>query len=160
MIVMRIDGEKLLLGALRGAADKRRRKTLFDRLGAYGVSSTQERFLRQRGPDGRGWKKSRRAEKAGGQTLRDSGRLFQSLTHAASSSHAEWGSNLVYAGIHQFGGTIRPRHAKRLAFRTVDGFVRASSVTLPARPYLGLDADDRAEIGAIVSDWIAEGLRA
>ena len=160
MIVMRIEGEKALLDALTRTSDKRRRKALMDRIGSYGVSSTQERFLQERGPDGQGWTPSARAQAKGGKTLRDSARLFQSLTHEADAGSAAWGSNLVYAGIHQFGGTIRPRNAKRLAFRTVNGFVTAARVTMPARPYLGLDAQDRAEIGIIAREWIAQGVGA
>lgn len=156
MIVMRIEGEGKTLAALNRVSDRRLRRNLMDRIGAYGVSSTQERFLRERGPDGQAWKRSRRAARSGGRTLRDSGRLFQSLTHEAAADHAAWGSNAIYAGIHQFGGEIRPRNKKLLAFRTVDGFVTASRVAMPPRPFLGIDADDRIEIGAIVNDWIAE----
>lgn len=47
------------------------------------------------------------------------------------------GTNLVYARIHEFGGTITPKRAKALAFQLPDGTWRtAKKVVLPARPYM------------------------
>jgi len=44
---------------------------------------------------------------------------------------------VVYAAIHEFGGTIRPKRAKRLVFEVEPGqLVFAESVTIPARPTL------------------------
>jgi len=46
------------------------------------------------------------------------------------------GSDRVYAAIHQFGGTIRPKKAGgRLVFTVGGKKVFAKSVTIPARPY-------------------------
>ena len=49
--------------------------------------------------------------------------------------------NLV-ADIHQFGGTITAKNPKGLFFFTGDGAARPKSVTLPARPYLGISSED------------------
>lgn len=50
------------------------------------------------------------------------------------------GSNLVYARIHEFGGVIRPKKAKLLAFTVGKGSsakkIFTRKVTMPARPYL------------------------
>ena len=62
----------------------------------------------------------------------------------------EIGSNLPYAAVHQFGATIKPRAAKVLMFR---GHV-AKSVTIPARPYLGLSDEDRSEIVGRTLEWL------
>jgi hypothetical protein len=49
-----------------------------------------------------------------------------------------WGvRDVVYALIHEVGGTIVPKNAKALAIPMPDGSIRfAASVTIPARPYL------------------------
>ena len=56
------------------------------------------------------------------------------------------GSGLIYAAIHQFGGTIVPKSADRLAFRIGNRQIFAKKVTMPARPYIGLSGEDRAEL--------------
>ncbi|KAA5607139.1 hypothetical protein F1188_04355 [Roseospira marina] len=68
------------------------------------------------------------------------------------------GTNLVYARIHQLGGTIRPKTAKALAVPVGDGIRLVQQVTIPARPYLGLSAEDRTEAGEIIADWITGAL--
>lgn len=159
MIEHRIEGSAELLKGLDKLASAQARRDLLDQIGAYGVSSTQQRFLEEQGPEGEVWKKSRRARTEGGRTLRDSGRLYQSLTHEATASMAAWGSNVVYAGIHQFGGTIRPKAAKALVFRIGNQLIRTQQVNMPARPFLGIGNDDRAEIELIVKDWVTEALQ-
>lgn len=158
MLTMRVEGGDLVLEAFRRLQDKSVRKDLMEDIAAYGESSTQQRFLDQAGPDGQKWKPSARAQAEGGQTLRDTNRLFQSITSEADDRSAAWGTNVVYAGIHQFGGVIRPKNAEALMFKTVNGFVTAQKVTMPARPFLGLSAADRVEIGHIVNDWLREAL--
>lgn len=55
----------------------------------------------------------------------------------------EIGSDLVYAPVHEFGATIRPRKAEYLHFKTRDGaWVRTKEVTIPARPFLQPALDD------------------
>jgi phage virion morphogenesis protein len=144
-------------------------KALFARLIAFGrdttpvmgeiggamVASTQRRFERQAGPGGVAWKPSIRAATEGGQTLRLSGRLFQSLTHVATNGAVEWGSNVIYARIQQLGGTIRAKTAKALRFKIAGSWVMKQQVTIPARPYLGVDADDWREVDAILADHLA-----
>lgn len=46
------------------------------------------------------------------------------------------GPTIIYAAIQEFGGTITPKRAPMLAWRTADGWRRARSVTLPPRPYM------------------------
>lgn len=158
MITQTVQGDKSLVDALHRLGNSSARKDLMEQVGAYGVSSTQGRFIDQVDPEGNKWKPSRRAQTKGGQTLRDKGRLFSSFTFAATSSQAEWGTNLIYAGIHHFGGTIKPKNAKSLAFAGMQGMVFAKEVTIPARPYIGFNADDGQEVTAIAHDWIRERL--
>lgn len=130
---------------------------LMARIGAYGEESTVHRFETQRGPDGDPWAPSLRAKATGGQTLVDSGRLRQSITWRASRAEAEWGTNLIYAGVHQDGATIRAKSGGRLGFFIPGiGFRSPREVVIPARPFLGIDGDDEDEIDDIVRDYIDE----
>ena len=112
---------------------------VLDEIGAHLVQSVQERFESGIGPDGDRWKPSARALAEGGQTLVDSGRLRDSVTHQVEPGRVVVGSNLVYAAIHQVGGEAGRNH----------------SVKLPARPYLGISTGDEIEIGAILDDHLA-----
>lgn len=143
---------------------------LMAQLGAYGEESTRHRFESQKGPDGKAWEKSARAKAQGGQTLVDSGRLRDSITWRADKDSAEWGTNLVYAGAHQFGldDPINVGAHTRLitqAFGRPLGFGVYQSVgefsrnpNIPARPFAGIDGDDEDEIGAIIHDYLAEAI--
>lgn len=55
-----------------------------------------------------------------------------------SGVRGTWGvQDVVYARIHELGGTIVPRNGKALRFPLPDGsFATVASVTIPARPYL------------------------
>lgn len=86
-------------------------RSVWEAIGNYGETSTRLRFKNQVGPDGKPWMKSARARRSGGQTLVLSSRLLRSIGHTSNASGAEWGTNVVYAGIHNHGGKI-----DRLAF--------------------------------------------
>jgi len=125
---------------------------IMDAIGASLVLSTQMRFEREEGPAGGKWPQSLRAKLEGGKTLRDEGHLYASITHRASTTSVEVGSNLIYAAIHQFGGKIEAKNAKALKFRIGGEWVSRKSVTIPARPFLGIDDGDRAMIVDAVAD--------
>ena len=59
-----------------------------------------------------------------------------------------------YAAIHQYGGTIRPKNAKRLMFKVGGKTVMTQSVTIPARPFIGFSEEDRQEAQQILLDHI------
>lgn len=102
-------------------------------------------FMEGRDPWGRKWKPITHRQ---GQPLRDTGRLMNSF-HVA---HGPWGftiaSGVVYAAIHNFGGTVRV--PERLMGRRRSGafgrrgrrgtvassWTRAHSATIPARPFI------------------------
>ncbi len=118
--------------------------------GALGVSQTQRRITQdQKAPDGSAWiehSKGYAATRGGSQgLLHNEGDLVTSLDHVAGSDEVSWGSPVIYAAIHQFGGTIKPRNGARLFFMMGTQAVAASEVTIPARPYLGLSSDDVRE---------------
>jgi phage virion morphogenesis protein len=153
---IRLTGADAALAALGEAAARAEHpKDLFDEIGASLVVSTQRRFEAGVGPDGSPWPPSIRALAEGGRTLVDSGRLMQSLTHVPSDAGVEVGTNVLYAAIHQFGGTVRPVKAAALHFKLLGQDIFVDHVTIPARPFLGLDADDEREILAIAADYLA-----
>lgn len=131
---------------------------LFEEIGDALVSSTTDRFDTGRGPDEAPWVPSRRAEAEGGKTLVQRGHLRDSVTRQAGADHVLVGSNLAYAAIHQQGGTVKPRRGKMLKFKVGGQWVSKAQVTLPARPYLGISAEDEAEIGDILREHIAARL--
>ena len=127
-------------------------------VGQAGVAQTRRRFLSGVGPDGSPWKKGR---KPTGQTLIESGLLLRSIgVRNASQGGVEWGSNRVYAAIHQFGGTIRPVKAKALRFKVAGGFVVATAVRIPARPYLGVNVQDLEAFAKLLLRHIAGPIEA
>lgn len=129
---------------------------LLAELGEYGLRSTRARFKTQTAPDGTAWaalqpwyQKEKRRNKNRILTL--NGYLRGQMTwQLVGDRMVEIGSNLPYAAVHQFGATIKPRAAKVLMFR---GHV-AKSVTIPARPYLGLSDEDRSEIVGRTLEWL------
>lgn len=78
-------------------------------------TGAQLRFRSTSRPDGAAWEKSFRAKHEGGQTLSLSRRLRNSITYTATGSSATVGTNVVYAAIHQFGGTVRAKNAQFLS---------------------------------------------
>ena len=88
--------------------------------------------------------------------LRDTGRLQNSITSRVENRSVIVGTNVIYARIHQEGGTVRvpevrARPGKVLRF-VVNGQViyarraRAHSIRIPARPYLLLQESDTTYI--------------
>lgn len=136
---------------------------LMDAIGMAMETSTDERFDNEATPDGRPWKQSIRAREDGGKTLTgpNSARLRNSITHAANADSVEIGSNLIYAGIHQFGGRITAK-AGHLKFALPGGlgFVSVKGVNIPARPYLGIGGDDEQTIAELSADYLFEELAA
>ncbi len=168
----------------RLAAAGRETRGLMDAIGAHVEARTAERFESESGPGGTKWPPSLRARTEGGQTLTDTGRLRASIGREATDTTATVGTNVVYAAIHQFGGTITKYAQSRPIYRSLDAVltqrreggrgprfvsrqratletwhaVGGHTVTMPARPFLGVDDEDRAAIGAIVADWVARAV--
>jgi phage virion morphogenesis protein len=113
-------------------------------IGTGGVSLVQDRFQTATDPDGNPWQAlnpAYAAEKRGPGILRESGMrggLMASITFQTTRDSVAWGTNKVHALIHQVGGTITPKRGNRLVFSIGGATVFAKSVTIPARPYLGI----------------------
>jgi phage virion morphogenesis protein len=154
---------------------------LMPRLGEYLQGSTQKRFKTQTAPDGTQWAplqkryaRRKRYNKDKVLTLRG---YLRSYIHyqVTGGDSVEVGSNQKYAAIHQFGGEIdMPERQATVRYRSVAGKVlfagkkhkRATEravtvpvhfVKIPARPFLGLSAEDDREISRIIRDWLASG---
>ncbi|QDH35847.1 phage virion morphogenesis protein [Porphyrobacter sp. YT40] len=155
---LRLRGDGVMeaaLGALvRGFDDL---EPLAEIFGTYLESSTIERFDAEVGPDGQPWDKSIRAKEEGGQTLTDSSQLRSSIHAEAANGSVRWGSNKIYARMMNDGGTIRAKGSGKLTFRLPGGlgFRSVDEVTIPARPFLGINAEDEAELIALTEDYAA-----
>jgi len=132
-------------------------------IGSALEASTQQRFLDERGPDGNKWEEhspvttalrggaSARAGKGtrnrkgqfrrrgtGNEILRDRMHLFDSIGSAVNGAELRVGANRIYARIHQLGGQAGP----------------GRKVTIPARPYLGINAQDEQTILQTLRDHL------
>lgn len=114
-------------------------------IAAIGESSTRLRFRTQTGPDGVRWKPSLRQQLQGGRTLTQDGHLAGSISSDAGKDFAEWGVNRIYARIHQEGGVIRAKGGALKFALPGGGFAVVKAVTMPARPYLGVNDDDKRD---------------
>lgn len=118
-------------------------------------SGTIQRFDAEEDPQGKKWKPSARAMAEGGKTLDKESHLKDSIDYVATSDKVMVGSNLPYARIHQKGGTIKPGKGKYLKFKGLGGKdVFVKEVTMPARPYLGVSADDMEEVQETIADFL------
>ena len=176
--------DKAVRGVLSGlgaaAADLR---PAMDNIGRMLMTSVDMRFERESDPDGAPWvvlapSTIKRKAKAGRERkLQWSGALRRSITRQADSSSVTVGSNLVYAAIQQNGGTIEKYAQSREILRKFTetggvktlhpGFVKRSQanfasfhevgahgITIPARPFLGINAADEAEGVQILKDHL------
>lgn len=127
-----------------GRLDTRR---LMHAVGAEVETQTRRRIADEKtAPDGTPWAPwspgYADTRDAGDSLLQDEGHLLDSI-HAfvyLDGQGVEVGSNLVDAAIHQWGGEPVGSH-------------------IPARPYLGLSADNEADVQAVGDDWLDQHRR-
>ncbi len=152
-ITIRAENESVIMALLQKYAELEYAK-VFDEIGDYGVSSTQMRFINQSDVEGNPWKQSWRASIQGGQTMRDTGRLMNSLTHNVIGNGVEWGTNIEYAAPLHFGAVIMPKTAEYLVFKVGTNWRKSKEVHIEPRSFLGLDHDDEESIINIVRRFI------
>lgn len=127
---------------------------LMEQIAGLGASQTERRLTDEKtAPDGTPWAPNR----AGTPTLVETGQhLLRSVAFYASAEEAVWGASWEFAHVHQEGAVITPRYGQALKFWFVKGghteFVVAKSVTIPARPFVGLSTENRVEIEDLVTD--------
>lgn len=99
-----------------------------------------------------------------GEILRDTGRLYNSLDSDCDNDEAVVGTNLVYAAIHNFGGTtrphvIKPKYKKALYFNgRFARQVNHPGSKIPQRQFLSLTDDDYEGIGRDIDDYLDRAL--
>lgn len=130
---------------------------LMEEIGSSLNTSTQQRFESKIAPDGKRWaahaastiRVRLRANSTAGDILVFSGTLSHSVNYRASSnqvivSMGGAGNSTAYARAHQFGASISRKGVN------IGGY----TITLPARPVLGISADDEKDIKIITEDFL------
>lgn len=157
-----------------------------DDVGLYLERVTDQRFRDEAGPGGVPWVEVTRAtrrRKRHPKILTESGQLRSRFAYQASPNELVFGTNVPYAGVHQFGGTIeraaysivqrlrvdakgqllRQEHHANLAVyakarhkRAVErrATIEAYSIKMPVRPMLGFDDADEREITRIFAEHV------
>jgi len=115
---------------------------LMDAVGAELQSQTHERITEDKaGPDGEEWpewsERYAKTRHAGQSLLEGEGALVESLQWVVEDDGLEFGTNLIYGAIHQFGG------------EEVD-------IPIDPRPYLGVNDENLDDIEAVIDDWFAQ----
>lgn len=155
-VKIKVEGLSKLKGNLKKKIDKLQDLTqFFQVVGAYVQRRTiKECFDKEQAPDGSKWqplsewrtKERRKRHKSGHmKILQDTGELRRSIKYQAAKDHVLIGSNLKYARIHQFGGTIHSKQF-RTSKKDYSHYIVKRSVNIPARPYLGITEQDRQYI--------------
>jgi len=108
-------------------------------LAAEAVTQVNLGFRASRDPYGTPWE---RTEWSSPNPLRDSGRLQRSFHSRVTGEGFVVATDVIYAAIQHFGGTIVPKAAKMLSWtsRAIPGRHFAKSVTLRARPMLPVES--------------------
>jgi phage gpG-like protein len=110
------------------------------------------------------WPKSIRAQNTGGQTLRDSGTLTNSMTSEVQGNTVAAGPTAVgrkklsdprILAILAFGGTIKAKNKPFLRFPVPGGgWARKKEVTIPGRDYTYMPPETRETFGEIVERYV------
>jgi phage gpG-like protein len=131
--------------------------SLFQDLGEYLVKSTTDRFPTGRAPDGSVWalkspvtlaaygaRKTNRLDTR--PLFGPSGSLSSTINYEAFPDRIEWGSPMIYAAVQQFG-------AAKGAFGRTSRGAPIPWGNIPARPFLGISAEDETLMLEIVAEW-------
>ena len=151
-ISVRVEGLSKVQQKLKVTADKLHSlKPFWETVGMYVQRQTiRERFNKEQTPDGQKWKplapatirkRKKRHKRGNMKILQDTGELRKSVAYEAGNNYVKVGSVLKYARIHQFGGTIHFRKKK-------------GSVTIPARPFLGVTDKEKQHITSMFRQYL------
>lgn len=108
-------------------------------------NETRRNFDLQRSYDGEKWKKSKRAEEQGGQTLKNTGRLYNSFRASAGRTYARVGTNIIYARVLNQGAkkgefgkvyfTVK-QHTRKIKKYKKNGDLAKSKRRITVKPHL------------------------
>jgi phage gpG-like protein len=143
------------------------RRTFFAQALELMRKDIQDNFKNSRSPDGTPWPrlKWRRADGTS-KPLMHTLLLYRSATQKGAPGHfekatdrvAEIGTSLPQARLHQYGGVVRPKKAKFLAFRGPGGkTIFAKAAKIPARPFLGASPALTRKLCALLVKTIESG---
>ena len=139
--------------AIRALSELDEQQLLTD-IAFLGENQTRRRIETEKtAPDGSAWKPPLDQPN----TLFHTGRnLHDSIASHVSGRTAEWGSSWQFAHVHQDGMTIKVKNAPMLRgiWRDGSGVGKALEVTIPARPFVGLSAENGREIEDLVTDFL------
>ena len=141
-----------------------RPEPLLRAIGTGLLAAAHRRFDTGVDPQGQPWaplNPAYAAAKSNHLILVESG-LLRRLSMSTGAMSVQIGTNRVYGAIHQFGGTITAKSSKGLRFRIGGQWVRAHSVVMPARPYLGWGPAEQVVVEdafAAVMGGALDGLR-
>jgi phage gpG-like protein len=145
-----------------------------DDIGEYLIVATKGRFATGTAPSGEKWKPNTALTLSRKKDTRplhgESGRLGQEILKFVDQAEVEIGSNLIYAGVQQFGAKMgefgrysqlsrRDRYEEgdwRRKAGTVKGFPIPWG-DIPARPFIGLSADDAKNLLDIIQEHLESG---
>lgn len=123
-----------------------------DEIGSQVTTQTQMRFEAEESPEGRPWqglaavtlaRRGREGADGEARILRDKLDLYDSLSwKVAPGRSVTVGVSSVYGRIHQLGGQAG----------------RGLSVTIPARPYLGIGPEDIEQIVEVLEAHVSKGV--
>ena len=100
------------------------------------ISRIRLTFRTSTDPYGESWKPLKHRK---GKPLLDTRHLSRSIVKQLGKDFVDIGTNVKYARIHQFGGTIKAKNKPYLVFKLPSGkFVKIKSVYIPARPFFPL----------------------
>lgn len=155
-ITVDLAGLQRAIGGLDRLADLDESELLTG-IGSMGENQTRRRIESEKtSPDGVPWKPNREGTPT---LLRSGDHLHNSLAFEVGSGLVRWGASWEYAHVHQYGATIVPKGAKPLSFTSGGRRRYAKSVTIPARPFVGLSAENSAHVERLVTDFLGRGMR-
>jgi phage virion morphogenesis protein len=164
VLITRMDVRDAQAGFGRLAAVMADTTSVMRAIGTGLVANTHDRFDAAQDPDGKAWaplEPNYAASKRGPGILRESamrGGLQGSITHRSGRAEVEVGTNKIYGATHQFGNVITAKGGGFLVFKIGGTLVKARSVTIPARPYLGISAEDQVMILDVVEGALARAV--
>ncbi|MGM3162397.1 phage virion morphogenesis protein [Dickeya undicola] len=136
------------------------REPLMREMAAAMHDAVEENFASQGRPAWAGWSPRYAKKREGGKILQKSGRLAASISEYSDNDNATVGTNVVYARIHQEGGTIniaarsQQAHYKKdksgrwrfssaaAAEKTQWNTLGSYKIKMPARPFLHITEPD------------------
>ena len=145
---------------------------VFRDIGEIVIDSTKQRFGQGLAPDGSRWapKSPVTLAKYGARASNridvrplfgPSGALSSQIFYEAGPDSLQWGSPMIYAATQQFGaaqgafgaamGRTKPSEKRP---QSQDYFFPIPWGNIPARPFLGLSAEDETNVTAALAEWL------